>query len=107
MEQGSRRAPFFCACAAISMSTNLRHFALSIGVGLVLAVMIGLAWWLGSLAYGAGPWDHALTIVPILVVGIVAAVGAGALVSMSLRASVVPEPNAAKAQKAPAAPVKP
>ena len=71
------------------MNTPLKPIALSILGGVILALGGGLAWWLGSLLFGAAPTDHALTLVPMLIVGVLAA-GAGAAVALFLHRPAPP-----------------
>jgi PAS domain S-box-containing protein len=70
------------------MSTTIKHTALATAIGLLLAVVGWLAWWLGSLALGAGTWEQFHTLWPALGLGAIAA----ALTSLLPRRAAREEP---------------
>jgi hypothetical protein len=68
------------------MGKALKHAAISVVLGVTLAVCAWLAWWLASMALGAEAWEQAPALALALGVGAVAA-AVGAMVVTLLNRS--------------------
>ena len=90
---------FLHAREANLMATTVKSIGLSCAVGIMLAVLGWLVWWLGSLVLGASLWDQFHTLWPAVILGSLAA----GLTSLRYRPAA-PPPVPQKQKRRPASP---